>query len=136
MHNSWHDHAATLAAMTTAGALLVGQLIVADVAAIRAGHRAGTPIPPDFSRFYFRAARAHANTNESIATFALLAVTGILVGAPSAWLAAAAWLYVLARALHMTAYYLHRKPTRSIAFGISLAALLLMLGIVGQALLR
>jgi hypothetical protein len=75
------EYNTTIAALVAVGGLLLIQLIVADISAIRAKHRAGTPIPPDFSRFYFRAARAHANTNESVAVFIALAIAGVLLGA-------------------------------------------------------
>ncbi|WP_342116674.1 MAPEG family protein [Pseudoduganella sp. OTU4001] len=117
-------YAPTLWAMGSAGALLLLQLIVADLVAIRSGHRAGTPIPPDFNKFLFRAARAHANTNESIAAFTLFAIAGILSGASPAWLNALAWAYLACRLAHMASYYANKKAARSTAFGISLLVLL------------
>ena len=74
---SLHAYSPTIVAVGLAGGLLLLQLIVADLSAIRAGHKAGTPIPVDFSRFHFRAARAHTNTNESLAGFGLLAIAGV-----------------------------------------------------------
>lgn len=118
----------TLWALGAAGALLLVQLIVADLVAIRSSHKAGTPIPPDTSKFLFRAARAHANTNESIAAFTLFAVAGILSAAPAVWLNALAWAYLACRLAHMLAYYANRKVARSTAFGISLLVLLGMFG--------
>lgn len=117
------DYLPTLYALASAGALLIGLLLIADFAAIRAGHTAGTPIPPDFSRFYFRAARAHANMNESIAAFFCFAVTGVASAAAPFWLNLFAWIYIAGRVAHMLAYYANFKAPRSAAFGISMAAL-------------
>ncbi len=113
----------TLYALGGAGALLVALLLIADFAAIRARHPAGTPIPPDFSRFYYRAARAHANMNESIAAFACFAVVGVASAAPPFWLNLFAWIYFAGRVAHMLAYYANLKAPRSTAFGVSVAAL-------------
>lgn len=121
------EYHATLAALVATGALVVLQLLVADVAAIRAKHQAGTPIPPDFTRFYFRAARAHANTNESVAVFIALAVAGVLLAAAAMWLNALSWAYVACRVAHMLCYYMNKGLARSTAFGLSLVALLGML---------
>ncbi|NJR40795.1 MAG: hypothetical protein HC781_20615 [Leptolyngbyaceae cyanobacterium CSU_1_4] len=54
-----------------AGLLLVVQLIVADLTAIRKRHKAGYPIPADSSQFLFRAARAHAHQLQEISTIEL-----------------------------------------------------------------
>ena len=68
------DYQLTIACLGLAGALLVVQLLVVDVVGLRRAHPPGTPIEPDQNDFLFRATRAHANTNESIAAFALLAI--------------------------------------------------------------
>lgn len=124
------SYQSTLIVMAAAALLLVVQLIVADLTAIKRRHKSGYPIPADSSQFLFRAARAHANTNESIAAFALLAITGILVAANPPWLNALAMLWLGARVVHMLAYYLNRKPLRSLAFAFSLLALLGMFAAV------
>lgn len=108
---------------TIAGLFLV-QILVVDFASIRAKHPPGTPVPVDHNNFLFRATRAHANTNESIATFTLLAVAGILSAAAPAWLNGLAWVYVLGRLAHMLCYYAGQGLARSTAFAVSLAALL------------
>lgn len=113
----------TLWAMGAAGALLLVQLLIADLAGIKARHKPGTPIPVDVSTFLFRAARAHANTNESISAFGLFAVTGILSGAAPFWLNGFAWGYVVCRIGHMGFYYANQSLLRSTVFGISLVAL-------------
>lgn len=114
----------TVWAMGASGALLLVQLIVADISAIKAGHKAGTPIPVDFKRFMFRAARAHANTNESISAFIVLAITGLLSSASPLWLNTLAWAYIACRTAHMVSYYANKRIPRSTAFGISLLVLL------------
>lgn len=114
----------TVLAMLLAGLLFLVQLLVADVAGIIAKHKPGHPISADSRSFLFRAARAHANTNESIAIFVIFAVVGLLVNANSSWLNALALLYVGGRAGHMATYYAGWSIPRSIMFGVSLLALL------------
>jgi uncharacterized MAPEG superfamily protein len=114
----------TLLMLALAGLLLVLQLIVADLAAIRGKHKAGYPIAADSNRFLFRAARAHINTNESIAAFALLGLVGVLVNANPGWLNGLSVLWVASRVAHMGFYYANSKPLRSLAFAVSLLALL------------
>ena len=125
----------TLFAMALAGLLLLLQLIVADLTAIRAGHKAGYPIPADSGTFLFRAARAHANTNESISVFVLFATVAILASADPRWLNALSWAYLACRAGHMAAYYAGLKLPRSIIFGVSLAVLLGLFATALQGLL-
>lgn len=84
----------TILALALAGFLLLLQRIVADVAAIRAGHKPGHPIPADSGSFVFRSSRAHANTNESIAAFLLFAVAGMLGGADPYWLNIPSFAYL------------------------------------------
>ena len=119
-----NDYRLTIIVMGIAGFLLVLQVIIADLTAIRHKHKAGYPIPADSTTFLFRSARTHANTNESIAAFALLAVAGMLSSAPPTWIngLSAAWL--VSRLAHMAFYYSNVKLPRSIAFGVSLMALL------------
>jgi uncharacterized MAPEG superfamily protein len=114
----------TILGMALAGFLLLLQLIVADVAAIRAGNKPGHPIPADSSAFIFRSARAHANTNESIAAFMLFAVAGMLASASPYWLNILSLAYLGCRAGHMAAYYAGLNLVRSIFFGVSLLVLL------------
>ena len=122
-------YAATVYAIGATGGLLLIQILVADFAGIRARHEPGTPIAADHGDFLFRASRAHANTNESIAVFLLLALFGIFAAAPTSWLGALAWGYVAGRAGHMLCYYLDLRLARSLSFGVSLLALLGMLGV-------
>ena len=122
-------YAATLLALGAMAALLLVQLVVADVAGIRAGHEPGSPVEPDHGSFLFRAVRAHANTNESLSAFVLLALFGLLSAASPGWLGLLAWLFVAARAAHMACYYANLKAPRSVAFAVGLLALLGMLAV-------
>ena len=118
------EYRPTLIAMALSGLLLVMQLVVADLTAIRHRHKAGYPISADSSKFIFRAARAHANTNESIAAFALLALSGMLLTASSGWVNSLSTAWLVCRPAHLGFYYANIKLGRSIAFGLSLLALL------------
>lgn len=120
----------TILAMVVAGLLLLLQLFVADLTAIKAGHKPGHPIPADSGSFLFRSARAHANTNESIAAFVLFAITGILAGANPYWLNLLSLAYVGCRAAYMAAYYIGLSLIRSIVFGVSMLVLLGMFATV------
>ena len=113
-------------AMGATAFLLLVQMLVVDVAGIRAKHLPGTPVPSDHNLFLFRATRAHANTNETIAAFILLALFGLASAANTSWLNGAAWCYVAARAGHMICYYLDLRAARSLSFAIGLVALWVM----------
>lgn len=127
---------ATVAAMGTMGGLVLLQIIVADVAGIRAGHVPGAPVTGGHDDFFFRAVRAHANTNESIAAFILLALFGILRNASPYWLNACAMVYVAARIAHMLCYYGDIKLARSASFVVAFLALVGMLVVGVGATLR
>lgn len=127
-------YAFTVLAMAATAALFLVQLLVLDVAGIQSRHVPGTPVPPDHASFLFRAVRAHANTNESIAAFILLSVVAVFASASPAWTNAGAWLYVAGRLGHMACYYFDLKTARSISFAVSLLALFLLLFTVFAAL--
>lgn len=118
---AYHTTRVTLA---LAGLLLVVQLVIADLTAIRSKHKAGYPIPANSSTFLFRSARAHINTNESIAAFALFGLTGVLLSANPTWLNSLSVLWLCSRIAHMGFYYGNKKPLRSLSFAVSLVALL------------
>lgn len=119
-------YSSTVSGIGATGALLLAQLVVLDVAGIRERHAPGAPIATDPSNFLFRASRAHANTNESIAAFILFALYGMFSGGSPGWLGAAAWTWVAARAAHMLFYYANIPLARSISFGVGMLALLAM----------
>lgn len=106
------------------GLLLLIQLLIADLLAIRAKHPPGHPIPADYRQLLFRASRAHANTNESVAVFILFALFGVVGGASAAWLNGMALVYLAGRAGHMLCYYADLGTPRSAAFGVSVIGLL------------
>lgn len=116
-------------ALGAAGGLLLLQLVVADVAGIRAGHVPGAPVATDHASFLFRAVRAHANTNESVAAFVLLLLFAMLSSASPAWVNGLAWVWVGARAAHSAFYWADVRVMRSVAFGVSLTALVALLAI-------
>ena len=129
-------YASTIWAMGIMGGLLLVQLVVLDVAGIKAGHVPGAVASGDHGDFFFRATRAHANTNESIAAFILLALFGVLNGAVPGWLNPLAAIYVAARVAHMACYYAGLKTLRSLAFVVAILALLGMLVVGVTAALR
>jgi uncharacterized MAPEG superfamily protein len=124
----------TLWLMTAIAGLLLLQLLIADVSAMIAKHKPGHPIPTDNPTFLFRSARAHANTNETIAAFILLATVGILAQVSPGWLNGCAGVYMAGRVLHMVFYYAHQNLLRSTAFVVSLLGLIGMLGTVVRGL--
>ncbi|MFN2427058.1 MAG: MAPEG family protein [Candidatus Binatia bacterium] len=127
MHEQFVPYYLTILAMGATGALLLVQLVVVDVAGMRAGHSPGAPIPTDHGSFLFRAGRAHANTNESVAAFVLLALFGMFTGASPGWLNGLAITYAAARLSHMVCYYAGVQILRSVSFGAALVALVGML---------
>lgn len=118
------DYRHTIVVMALGGLLLVMQLVVADLTAIRHRHKAGYPIPADSGKFIFRTARADTNTNESIAAFALLALSAMPLSASPAWVNALSVGWLSCRLAHMGFHYANIKLGRSVAFGFSMLALL------------
>ena len=110
--------------------LMMIQLLTADIMGIRHRHIPGTPVEASHHNPLFRATRAVANTNESIAIYLLLVLFCIFSGADAGYLAAASWGYIASRAAYAACYYFNQQTLRSVCFGLSLVALLGML-IVG-----
>lgn len=115
--------------------LYILQILIADFAGIYRKHPPGSPVAADHNDFHFRAVRAHANTNESIAAFLMLFVVGILVSASANSFNICAGFYVLMRALYTGFYYLGWQKLRSTVFGLSLVALVGMLVVAGRAVI-
>lgn len=115
------------------GVLLFVQILIADAVAIKQKHTPGYPIEPNHQHFLFRASRAHANTNESIAIFCLFAFFAVLSSAEPDYLNGFAVLYFAGRLSHMLAYYARIVLARSIAFAISLIGLagMFVVGLIG-----
>ncbi len=120
-------YATTIWMMGLMGIVILVQLIVLDVAGIRAGHVPGAPVTGDHGDFLFRAFRAHANTNESIAVFILAAVFGIMHNASPWWLNGGAVVYVAGRVAHMLCYWGDVRLARSASFVVAFVALIVML---------
>ena len=114
----------TLASWVVLGVLVLVQVLVADVAAMRAGHVPGTAVTGGHDAFLFRATRAHANTNENLALFLLLSVGAILLRASAPLTNGFAGVFVASRAVHMLAYYGDQRTLRSTAFVVGLVCLI------------
>jgi uncharacterized MAPEG superfamily protein len=128
-------YTALIQASTVLAALVLVQVLVTDFANLRAKHLPGAPVPVDHKLFLFRAARAHANTLENLATQVLLVVLAILAAASPKWAGIAAWGFTAARAGHMVCYYGDWRLARSVAFGVGLFAQFALLALVVLALL-
>ena len=114
-------HSTLIACVVLAGLIMV-QVLVADLASMKEKHVPGMPVTSGHASFHFRAVRAIGNTNETLGLFLLLVVLATALGANATWTNVLAWVYVGARAGHMTFYYLRQGLLRSTAFGVSLAA--------------
>lgn len=82
-----------------------------------------------------RAAKAWANDLENIPLFFVLAGLCLALDAPAV---ATAWLFGLftvARVMHTLMYLGGRQPWRTLAYGVGLACLLGLAGLIGAALL-
>jgi uncharacterized MAPEG superfamily protein len=104
--------------------LFLVQLLVADVAGMRSKHTPGTPVVGGHDDFLFRAVRAHANTNESLAAFILAAFAAIALAVDPVWVGRLVWGFALARGLHMAAYYADQRNLRSGAFVVGLVCMI------------
>ena len=123
-----------LTASAVLAALMMVQLLVADVAGMRARHVPGMPVTGGHQDFHFRATRAHANTNENLPVQVLLILVAVLLAADPRWSAGTAWAFTAARAGHMTFYYLDLRLARSISFGVGMVAQFALLVVCLMAL--
>lgn len=117
----------TLAAAAAMAALMLLQLLVADIIGIRRKHEPGTPVPASHDDVLFRTTRAVGNTNESIAIFILLVVLAMFSGASPQLTAIASWVYVIGRLAYTLCYYFDVRIMRSVFFGVALLALVALL---------
>jgi uncharacterized MAPEG superfamily protein len=115
-------YTSALAACVTLGGLIFIQVLVADVAGMKAKHVPGMPVTEGHASFHFRAVRALANTNETLALFVLLLIAALLLQARPGWVNALVWTFTAARALHMGCYYARWSLARSAAFSVGLLA--------------
>jgi uncharacterized MAPEG superfamily protein len=123
-----------LTASAVLAVLVLVQVLVVDVASIRARHVPGMPVTSGHQDFLFRATRAHGNTNENLPVQILLILLAVLLAAHPRWSALAAWAFVAGRAGHMAFYYADWRTARSIAFGVGLVAQFALLVVCGMAL--
>ncbi len=105
------------------GFLVLVQLLVADLIAIRRGHVPGTPVSASHGDLLFRATRAHANTSESIGAVILISAFAIVVGGDPAWVNPSLAAFLAFRLIHMLAYYLDLRVVRGVAFALGFGAL-------------
>lgn len=124
----------TFWALVGMAGLLFLQLLVVDVLGIVRRHPPGTPVAPSSKDLLFRVTRAHANSNESMAMFILLAFAGMFLGAQAQWLNGLCVAYVVCRLGYTLVYYLNWRRLRSTIFGLSLVMLLGLLLVNLQAL--
>jgi uncharacterized MAPEG superfamily protein len=113
----------TVYAFGAMGGLLLLQVLVSDAVSIAGRHPPGVPVAPDHASLLVRVHRAHANTNETLAGFVLLALFAVASAADPAWLNGCSAAYVASRVAHMACYYAGWKLMRSVSFGLSLVAL-------------
>lgn len=109
------------------GLMLLIQILVADILAIKKKHTPGYPVASDHDDILFRAIRVHSNTNESIGIFSLCVLFGVLSGASVFYLNVFSSIYFLSRVGHMFFYYCDLRLARSISFALSLVGLAGML---------
>ncbi len=136
MENLLTTYMPTIASFGLIGGMLLLQLLVADILGLVNRHIPGASIPTDHSQLLFRAHRAHANTNESVAAFIALTLFALAVSATPTWLNSLSLLYIASRLVHMMCYYANLKTLRSISFIVSLLALFGILGVSFAAVLR
>ncbi|MEZ5570379.1 MAG: MAPEG family protein [Halioglobus sp.] len=119
----------TVLALGAMAALMLVQLIVADVVGIRSKHSPGSAVPADHANLLFRSTRTVANTNESVAIFVLATLFCIYSSASPSYTAYAAWSFVASRAVYAVCYYGNLQLLRSVTFGIALLCLLALMAI-------
>ena len=133
MDTIFSTYAATVYALGAAAALMIVQLLVADLTGILRKHVPGTTVPNDHSDFLFRVVRTVSNTNESIAIFICAILFCILSSASPSYTAYGAWTFLVARVLYAICYYANLQTFRSICFGVVALSLvaLIFVGILG-----
>ena len=135
MHEALLAYHSTAVACFALAWLIMFQVLVADLASIKAKHVPGMPVTDGHASFHFRAVRAIGNTNETLGLFLLLVGLAVALGADPKWTGILAWIYTAARAGHMGFYYARIGWARSTAFSFSLAAQFGLLIVCAAALL-
>ncbi len=109
--------------------LMLVQMTVADVIGIRAKQIPGTPPEQNHENPLFRASRTVANTNESIGVYLVVILFCIFSGADATYTGYLSWTFVIGRVIYAVCYYTNQQTLRSTVFGISLLALVGLLGL-------
>lgn len=130
-----HYHALLMVSAGVVGLMLI-QLLTVDVAGLVTKHIPGTAVPQNHASFLFRANRAFANTNESIALYVLLLVLLIFTGSDPLLSGYAAMTFLGGRVLHSICYWFDLRIARSITFVVILAGLLWMFGVLLKNLME
>ncbi len=122
----------SITALGAVAALMLVQVLVADLLGIANKHTPGSLVEADHGRAFFRATRAVGNTNESVAIFICALLFCMFSQASPSYTAYAAWAYAISRALYAVCYYGNLQILRSTVFGVSLLALvaLLVIGVL------
>ena len=110
-------------ALGVLAAVILLQLLIADVAGIRARHTPGTPVDGGHESFHFRAVRAHANSGESLGVLILFVLAAVGVQVDPTWLMRSLWAIVFLRLLYTLCYYFDWRALRSAVFGLILLAI-------------
>lgn len=108
------------------GGLHLVQLLVADVLGLRSGHTPGTPIEGGHDDPLFRAARAHANTAESLGVLFLFLGAAVLLGGDPVWLSRCLWAVVGLRLVYTLCYWSDWRRARSVSFALALVGIALV----------
>ena len=116
-------HSASISALLAMGALMLLQILVNDVAGIVRRKIPGVSVTESHHDFLFRSSRVVANTNDVGVAFLMLVVSCMAASTNPAFVAMAAWSFVVARLTYMVCYYANWQTMRSISFGLSLIAL-------------
>lgn len=106
------------------GLLMLIQLLVADVVAIKKKHTPGFPIEADHNNLLFRANRTHVNCMESVPIFILFLSFSMLSFASPYIVNLCAMVFISSRYAYALAYYLNYKLTRSVIFIFSIISLI------------
>ncbi len=120
-----------LTALALAGLLQVAQFVILAVPAnLQHGSKVmmGTrDTPPQLTGVVARLNRAFINHNEGLILFGIAVMVVTLGGKASAFTAACAWAYLVARALYVPCYAFGLTPWRSVVWLVGFLASTLML---------
>jgi len=121
------EYFVTVVSLTITGMLIIIKVLILDLLLLRSKHVPGTSIEEHHSNLIFRANRALANFNESFSAFIALAISGIFLAASPIAVNLCAVSYLLSRVTYMICYYTDARKLRSVMFGFSFTALIILL---------